>query len=116
MILAIQQEADFQLLLPALLKAFPDHKVLYALFNKKVIRITKGSLQVLVGKQKDQQILCVGGLNMLHSKILIPFALGMTFLLVGGLLFLFLMNRSKKGQYTAMETEIADFLKNKFNA
>lgn len=112
--LELNQTIDVEILKEELKSNFTHYKVKNAPFNKKTLRITNGMSQVVVGQKKNLEIICVGNLNLLDVRLLIPFVLGMSFFLIGGLIFMIVMMRIKKKEYTSMEAEIGEFLQDSY--
>ncbi|WP_299675689.1 hypothetical protein [uncultured Dokdonia sp.] len=112
--LTLTEKIEIEKLKHSIEKVFPEYNVKNALFNKSTIRITKGTSQVVVGQLKNQKMICVGNLNMLDLRILIPFAVGMTLFLITGFIFLIVMMQIKKKEYKAMEEAIGAHLQNTY--
>ncbi len=108
--LAINQMLQVDELKKELQTNFPDYKVGHAPLNKKTIRITNGMSQVIVGQVKNQQLICVGNINMTDIRFLIPFVIGIALFFITGLVFMFIMMQVKKKEYKAMEAEIGTYL------
>ena len=110
--IALTESIPIESLKQELQTAFPQYKVKSAFLNKKTLRITDGMSQVVVGQHKDQMI-CVGNLNMLDLRLLLPFAVGISLFFITGVVFLFVMMQLRKKYYKAMEDEIGAYLTNK---
>jgi len=100
--LAISQTINIEALKQKLQTNFPDYKV--------GLRITNGMSQVVVGQVKNQQLICVGNINMTDIRFLIPFVIGIALFFITGLVFMVIMMQVKKKEYKAMEAEIGTYL------
>ncbi len=108
--LTLNQTINTEALKQKLQTNFPDYKVGHAPLNKKTIRITNGMSQVVVGQVKNQQLICVGNINMTDIRFLIPFVIGIALFFITGLVFMVIMMQVKKKEYKAMEAEIGTYL------
>ncbi|MCV6628854.1 MAG: hypothetical protein OIF50_03240 [Flavobacteriaceae bacterium] len=112
--IAISKEINPETLKNDLQLQFPHWEVKHAFMNKKMIRLVHGPCQVLVGPIKDRKFPCLGNLNMLNLKFFIPFVLLLSFFLIGGFVFLFIMTRKHRATYKQMEQEVRDFIQRKY--
>ena len=111
--ITIQHQIDIKALKANLENAFPDYKVKFAQLNKKTLRVVDGMNQVVVG-QKKQKLICVGNINMVDIRILIPFVLLIALFVLGGIVFVFIMMQVKKKEYKAMEEEVGEYISTNF--
>lgn len=114
--IALSKTVDTASLKLQLQHAFPEYTVKTAFLNKKTIRITNGMDQVVVGQLKDNNMICVGNLNMLDPRILIPFVLGIALFFITGLIFIIVMMQIRKISYKIMQAEVASFLTDKLDS
>ncbi|MEX0289915.1 MAG: hypothetical protein AB3N14_12465 [Flavobacteriaceae bacterium] len=106
----VENQLDFEELRVLLQQKFPNYKVKYPLFSKKMVRVIKGFSNVAI-IQKDNEVKITSGLYLGNIWMALGLAVGLAAGLIGGFVFLAIMLLLKKKQFSSMKIEVSNVIK-----
>lgn len=112
--LTLNKDAEVEQIKNDLTEAFPNYKVKYPMFNKKIINVVNGPVMAIVIPKNDK-VKVVGNINLMLPWMFVAFVVLIALTLLGGFIFYGAMYYTKKKDFQALQQEISGFITEKYN-
>lgn len=93
--------------------AFPNYKVKYPLFNKKILNVVNGPVMTIVIPKNDK-VKVIGNINLMLPWMFVTFVVLIASTFIGGLIFYGVMYQMKKKDFQALQEEVSEFITQKY--